>query len=111
MCKINVILFATYNYFSMQILTSAREVFMVVIIIVVMFPDLTSVHVKEDFDSVMTSRRVWVSLLDKLAYNGDILKYCYFISDENNNDDNDNDDDNDNNFIHSYIYSFYISEM
>lgn len=73
----------------MQILTSAREVFMVVIINAVMFPDPTSVHVKEDFDSVMTSRRAWVSLLDKLAYNGDILKYCYFISD-NNNDDNDN---------------------
>lgn len=31
---------------------------MAVIIIVVMFPDLTSVHVKEDFGSAMTSRRV-----------------------------------------------------
>lgn len=52
----------------MQILTSAREVFMAAIIIVVMLQDLTFVHVKEDFDSVMTSRRVWVSLLDKLTY-------------------------------------------
>ena len=41
---------------------------MAAIIIAVMFPDLTSVHVKEDFDSAMISRRVWVSLLDKLAY-------------------------------------------
>ena len=31
---------------------------MAAIIIAVMFQDLTSVHVKEDFDSVMTSRRV-----------------------------------------------------
>lgn len=52
----------------MQILTSAREVFMAAIIIAVMLQDLTFVHVKEGFDSVMTSRRVWVSLLDKLAY-------------------------------------------
>ena len=41
---------------------------MAAIIIAVMLQDLTFVHVKEDFDSVMTSRRVWVSLLDKLAY-------------------------------------------
>jgi len=41
-------------------LTSAREVFMAAIIIVVMLQDLTFVHVKEDFDSVMTSRRVWI---------------------------------------------------
>ena len=88
----------------MQILTSAREVFMAAIIIVVMFPDLTSVHVKEDFDSVMTSRRVWVSTWFKLAYQGDILKYYYFILDSSN-------DDNDNNFIHSYTYSSYVSEM
>ena len=52
----------------MQILTSALEVFMAAIITAVMFPDLTFVHVKEDFDSVMISRRVWVSLFDKLAY-------------------------------------------
>ena len=63
---------------------------MAAIIIAVMLPDLTSVHVKEDFDSVMTSRRVWVSMWFKLAYQGDILKYYYFISDSNN-DDNDND--------------------
>ena len=41
---------------------------MAAIITAVMFPDLTFVHVKEDFDSVMISRRVWVSLFDKLAY-------------------------------------------
>ena len=81
---------------------------MAAIIIAVMLPDLTSVHVKEDFDSVMTSRRVWVSMWFKLAYQGDILKYYYFILDSNNDD---NDSDNNNNFIHSYIYSSYVSEM
>ena len=68
---------------------------MVVIINAVMFPDRTSVHVKGDFDSVMTLRPVWVSLLDKLVYYGDILK-SYFILDNNNNDDNDKDEDKDN---------------
>lgn len=59
--KLYCLLHTSNCYFfslTMQMLTSVREVHMVAIIIAVMFPDLISVHVKEDFDSVMTSRRV-----------------------------------------------------